>query len=141
MEQISDKVKERLISFYDDNPYVKYLRMEIEEIKIGSVRVGMLISAESHSNVYRVAHGGALMSIADTAMGAACMTMNKKVVTAEMNINCIKGAPVGQRVFAVSEVLHNGSQTIVAECEISDENGALYAKSRGTFIVIEKFVV
>lgn len=139
MEHLSERVKRLIESFYETNPYVRHLRMRLAAIDRGAVKIAMTISPQTHTNVYRVAHGGALASVADTAMGAACLTLDKKVVTIEINMNCLK--PVGENleIFAVSRILHNGSKTIVAECDIMDGAGILYAKSRGTFFVIEKF--
>jgi acyl-CoA thioesterase len=72
-------------------------------------------------------------------MGATCLTLNKKVVTLDFNINCIKGAPSNCSVLAIGQVIHNGASTIVVEADIIGENGEFYAKARGTFFVIEKF--
>lgn len=139
MEQCSEREKQWILSFYDDNPYVKHLRMKVEEIKSGSATISMVVAPDTHTNVYHVAHGGALMSAGDTAMGAACLTLHKKVVTLEMNINCVKAVPENIKIFAASHILHDGARTLVAECDITDDAGNLYAKLRGTFFVIEKF--
>ena len=127
------------MKFYENNPYVKYLGMKLENIACGSINIAMKIDAKTHSNVYHAAHGGALMSLADTAMGAACLSVNKKVVTLEMNINCIKSVPEEQVIYAHGKVLHNGMHTVIAECEITGKNGDLYAKARGSFYVLNKF--
>lgn len=141
MEEVSAEVKKIILSFYDDNPYVQHLQMTIVEAKPGMVKVTMPVATGIHTNAYRVAHGGALMSIADTAMGASCLTVNKKVVTLDMNINCMKAIPENTQITAIGKILHDGTRTVIAECEIVDKDGILYAKARGSFFVIKKFAV
>lgn len=132
-------LEEAIRTFYEKNPYVRHLEMGIDSIEGGQTRLTMLIDANTHVNFYGFAHGGALASIADTAMGSACLSIGKKVVTIEMNFNCIKPALAGQRVIATANIIHNGNKTVVAEAEIRDEEGALIVKARGTFFVIGTF--
>jgi len=139
MEQTLNRVENLLLSFYQDNPFVQYLGIKVESVEFGKVQLSMQIKHE-YTNVYKIAHGGALMSVADTAMGAACLSVNKKVVTLDFNMNLMKAVPENQLIYAVGRILHNGARTIVAECEIIDEAGNLYGKARGTFFVNEKFV-
>lgn len=136
---VADILKKLMQGFYARNPFVKELGIELAYIEEGSVTLAMAVKDSYHVNAYGVAHGGALMSLADTAMGASCLSLNKKVVTLEFNINCIKAVPHGKTVLAQGKILHNGKQTIVAECEIVDDNATLYAKARGSFYVLDKF--
>lgn len=135
MEKPEDMIK----AFYEKNPYVKYLGIELVSLERARVKLAVHIAGDTHVNGYRVAHGGVLMSLADTAMGAACLTVDKKVVTLEMNMNCIKAVPENMMIYAIGQILHDGRHTVVAECEIIDKNGKLYAKSRGSFYIIDKF--
>ncbi|MBQ8682344.1 MAG: PaaI family thioesterase [Selenomonadales bacterium] len=137
MEDKKDISREEAIqTFYDKNPFVKHLNMQIESIKDGRTRLAMFVNADEHVNFYGFAHGGALASLVDTAMGSACLSIGKKVVTIELNFNCIKPATAGQRIVADGYILHNGRKTIVAEAEIHGEDGSLIVKARGTFFVI-----
>lgn len=137
MEHEKTSVLEDAIqTFYDKNPFVKHLDMQIESIEDGKTRLSMLVDADTHTNFYGFAHGGALASLVDTAMGSACLSIGKKVVTIEMNFNCIKPASAGQKITAEGYILHNGKKTIVAESEIRGEDDSLIVKARGTFFVI-----
>lgn len=127
--------------FYQANPFVQHLDMRIVRAKVGEVELEMMIQSNVHTNVYGIAHGGALMSLSDTAMGAACLTMQKKVVTIDMNINCMKAVPAGEKILAVGQIISNGNKIIVAEAEIKGEDGKIYAKSRGSFFVTENFSI
>ena len=131
--------KEYLLEIYDRNPFVQFLEMKIADLKEGYSELIMPVDTEKHTNLYNLAHGGALASLADTAMGIACATIGNKVVTLDMNMNFIKGAKPQMGLKGVGKVIHTGRTTMVAEADIIDEDGNLILKARGTFLVIGKF--
>lgn len=139
MKESTLALEEAIQTFYEKNPFVRHLKMGIDSIEDGKTRLVMQIDANTHVNFYGFAHGGAIASIADTAMGSACLSIGKKVVTIEMNFNCIKPALAGQTIIAEANILHNGNKTIVAEAEVRSEDGSLISKARGTFFVIGTF--
>ena len=137
-QEIQEDVEKYILSFYDDNPFVQYLHMDILNIGSGEVRLALQVVHE-HTNVYKIAHGGVLMSMGDTAMGAACLSCRKRVVTLDFHMNFIRAVPTGQQVIARGRVVHNGSRTMVCECDLLDEAGQVFAKSGGTFFVSGHF--
>lgn len=86
-----------------------------------------------------VLHGGALMSLADTA-GAVCAFLNLPegaggTTTVESKTNLF--APVREgTVTAVASPLHAGRTLIVVETELRDRTGALVAKTTQTQAVL-----
>ena len=74
--EINEQVLAHLHNFYHENPYVQLLGIKVESVERGRVTLSME-SEEKLSNFYHIAHGGALMSLADTAMGATCWSVNK----------------------------------------------------------------
>ena len=73
--------------------------------------------------------------MADTAMGAKCLALNKRVVTISLTIEFMHAIMTGTRIMTDAKVLHDGRQTMVCECNIVDAAGKLYAKSSATFFV------
>lgn len=124
---------------YDKNPFVTLLEMDFVRMEPGSVTLEMPVVVGKHTNLHGIAHGGALASLADTAMGAVCATFDKKVVTLNMNMSYIKAALSCQKVRAVARVIHNGRSTMVVESEVLDKNGELLAKASGNFYVVGDF--
>lgn len=120
--------------FYTRNPFVKLMEMKIKSLSKGEVQLELTIRKDL-TNVYEIAHGGAMMSLGDMAMGAACLTCGKKVVTLEFSMNFIRATVMGTKVLAIGRIIHNGSKTMVAECVMEDENGKLLGKAHGTFFV------
>ena len=139
MKNTTEWLKENLVTVYDENPYIKLLDISIIHVEEGKVELCMPVLAGKHTNLYNIAHGGALASLADSAMGIACATTGKKVVTLEMNMNFIKGAATQAAIKAIGKVIHNGKNTMVAESEIVDSQNQLLAKTRGTFFVTGMF--
>ncbi len=141
MSQKVDLDKQLLHYFqekYHDNQFVNLLGMKMVAAHQGSIELSMLID-EKHTNLYKVIHGGALASLADTAMGVACATLGSRVVTIEFNINFISNVKAGDEVRAIAKVIHHGRTTMVVEADLTDQEGRLLSKARGTFFVIGKF--
>jgi 1,4-dihydroxy-2-naphthoyl-CoA hydrolase len=132
-------LKNILMTIYDENPYINLLDISIDNLEDGRAELGMPVFAGKHTNLYNIAHGGALASLADTAMGVACATTGKRVVTLDMNMNFIKGAVPQAKLKAVGKVIHNGKSTMIAECEITDSQNELILKARGTFFITGVF--
>jgi acyl-CoA thioesterase len=132
-------LKEKLHNLYKHNPFVGILGIKVEDVKEGEATLSMPIIQEVHGNLFGMAHGGVTASLADTAMGLACVTLGKRVVTLDMNINYIYGAAAGETMTTVAKVLHNGQHTVVVEAENRNNAGKLLAIARGTFYVVGRF--
>ncbi|MEN6414830.1 MAG: PaaI family thioesterase [Veillonellales bacterium] len=133
-------LKDYLYHIYESNPFVGLLDMAISQMEKGCVTMTMPVESDRHTNLYHMAHGGALASLADTAMGLACCTTGKKVVTLDMSMNFIRSAEPQAAVSAVGKVVHNGSRTMVAETDIMAGDGGLVLKARGTYFVVGSFL-
>ncbi|MBU2704039.1 acyl-CoA thioesterase [Sporomusaceae bacterium BoRhaA] len=131
--------KNCLQAVYKKNPFINLLEMKITALEAGRITMTMPVVFGKHTNVHQIAHGGALASLADTAMGLACGTLDQKVVTMDMNINFVRGAKPDQLVYAHAEVIHQGKKTLVVEAAVVDSEEKLLAKSRGTFFVVGRF--
>ena len=131
----SSWLRSYLINRYANNPHVQLLKIEVTDIAYGKAVLTMPTLEPVHSNSFGVIHGGAIASLADTTMSAACNSYGRFVVTLEMNINYLRAMPLSGVIRSCGEVIHGGRQTMVAEANIYNEDGALVAKARGTFFV------
>jgi 1,4-dihydroxy-2-naphthoyl-CoA hydrolase len=87
-----------------------------------------------------VLHGGALMSLADTA-GALCAVLNlpadaQGTTTVESKTNLLAAVREGT-VTALASPLHAGRTLIVVETELRDGRGKLVAKTTQTQAVLK----
>ena len=127
-------LEELLLSIHSRNFFAKYLGMEIVEIGKGDCVVAMLVTGK-HTNIRQVVHGGALVSLADMAMGLACASLGKRVVTLDLNISFMRRVREGDTIRSLTKVIHKGKTTMVVSGSILDETGKLLAEARGTFFV------
>ena len=131
-EEFKEKVRSHII---EQSPAVKNLGIVMDFCGEDRVVLGLPIDKKT-TNGYEICHGGSYMMLADSAMGAICFALNKKVVTLEANISYLKSAPIGTRLRAVASALHNGSRTLSCTCDIFDDDNHLCAQARGTFFVV-----
>ena len=133
------QLKEYFQDTYRDNSFIKMLEMKLDHVAPGQAEISMPIDPKKHTNLYHVAHGGAMASIADTVMGVACASLGSRVVTLEINMNFIKAPAASTVVHAKGRVVHSGRSTFVAECEVLGADDVLMLKARGTFYVVGQF--
>ncbi len=136
--RFSEAARHHIRRFYDENPFLALLGIKVTSFAWGKVRLDVDIT-HPLTNVYGIVHGGVTTTLADTAMGGACLACNKQVVTLEMGMNFIKPVSEGGHAYAVGEVVHNGSHTMVCESRVFDDDGELCLKSQATFFVLREF--
>lgn len=130
--------QEDIMGFYHANKVIEYLEIEVVPTPEGEARLELRADAR-HANLYEMAHGGILTILADTAMGAKCLALNKRVVTLSLTIEFMHAVMINTpRVYTEAKVLHDGRKTMVCECKILDAKGKLYAKANATFFVTGK---
>ncbi|SER68568.1 PaaI family thioesterase [Psychrobacillus sp. OK032] len=91
-----------------------------------------------NENTYGVAQGGSIYTLADVAIGFKILKSlqeGEKVFTLELKVNFIKKGQ-GARLLANPTILYQGKNTVVSECDITDEKGSLIAKALGTFYIV-----
>ena len=126
--------QEQIIEFCHANTVIDFLEVEVVPTPDGEARLELCADSR-HANLYSMTHGGVLTTMADTAMGAKCLALNKRVVTISLTIEFMHAIMTGTRIMTDATVLHDGRQTMVCECRIVDAAGKLYAKSSATFFV------
>jgi uncharacterized protein (TIGR00369 family) len=136
--EVAAWLKELLLHMHDRNLFAKYMGMDIMDIQEGESNVSMVVT-HKHTNTRGVIHGGALVSLADMSMGLACHTLGRRIVTLDLNISFTRRAKEGDTVKASTKVIHSGKTTMVVEGDVTDSEGKLLAKARGTFFVIGRY--
>ena len=108
-------------------PYFQNLPCKIDDVDEGWVRVTFDI--EEHLCNYRgIAAGGVLAAFCDTLMGMA-----------SRSLGYIRPVHPGQKIVGVGQVVHHGGRTIVAECELMDEENKVVVKGRSSFYILRKY--
>jgi acyl-CoA thioesterase len=90
----------------------KGLGMELIEVKPGRATLSMTVQPQM-VNGQRIAHGGFIFTLADSALAFACNTYNERAVAAQGSITFIRPGKLGDRLVATArEISRNGRSGI-----------------------------
>ena len=111
----------------------KGLGMEIVEIRPGQATLKMTVKPHM-VNGQRIAHGGFIFTLADSAFAFACNTHNERVVAAEGNITFIRPGKLGDILVAnAREISRNGRSGIYdVRVTANDSAGSFTVAARQT---------
>ena len=91
------------------------------------------------TNPVGTVHGGWYGTLLDSCMACAVMTMVPKgsvYTTLEFKVNITRPIPLGTEIIATGHIQHAGRSTGVANGEIRDAGGVLYATGSTTCIIM-----
>ncbi len=139
-EDLSPDFKDMLMNKMNtDTPFWSLLDMELVDIRKGWAKV-KLPFAEKLLHPMGVVHGGAIFSVADSAVAMALVGMTRKgetIATVEMKINYLK--PInGGEIVAEAKIVNKGSRIALGEVEVTNGKGDLVAKALATYMIIAK---
>jgi uncharacterized protein (TIGR00369 family) len=93
-------------------------------------------------NPNSVVHGGALASLADSAMGFAVfstLSPGENFTTAELHVNFLKAVTADSGMLrSIGRVVHRGQQIAVAEAEVVDQQNQLIARASSTNVILQR---
>jgi len=122
-------------------PYIRLLGMRFIAVSDGSATFEMPATTELY-NPNNVVHGGALTSLADSAMGFAVfstLAAGETFTTAELHVNFVKAVTADTGMLrSIGRIVHRGNQVAVAEAEILDQQNQLIARASSTNIVLQR---
>jgi uncharacterized protein (TIGR00369 family) len=122
-------------------PYVRLLRMRFIAVSDGTATFEMPATGELY-NPNNVVHGGALASLADSAMGFAVFSTllpGENFTTAELHVNFLKAVTADTGMLrSIGRVVHRGQQIAVAEAEILDQQNQLIARASSTNVILQR---
>jgi acyl-CoA thioesterase len=112
----------------------KGLGMEILEIKPGHATLAMTVRPDM-VNGQRIAHGGFIFTLADSAFAFACNSHNERVVAAQGNITFIKPGKLGDRLVATAREISRSGRSGIYDVRVTVDDTAI-AEFRGHSRVI-----
>jgi len=120
-------------------PYGRTLSFAVESVGAGSAIVSVPCSEPLH-NLFGYAHGGAIFSIADTAIGLAhlaALAPEQTATTIEASISYMRPALSGT-LRATARTVKRGRTLSFYECDVTDENGRLMARVSATMMTLDE---
>ena len=129
----------RLQQELEVKPYWRLLGVGAEQIDEGYARLRMPLAAEVRNSASGgTAHGGALASLVDMAVGTALDSLDLPDMagraTIELSVTYLEAAE-GEAIIAQGRMLRVGRSVAVGEAELRDVGGRLVAKGRATYTV------
>ncbi len=122
-------------------PYWRLLGIAVEEIGEGYARLRLPLAAGVRNFGSGPAHGGALASLVDVAVGTALDSLDLPDMsghtTVELSVSFVAPA-AGAAVLAEGRILRAGRRLAVGEAELRDEAGELVAKGRATYMIFRR---
>lgn len=116
-------------------PYYMLLGIQVVSMGEGRACLTMLVD-EKLLQIYGVGHGGAVASLADSAMGVALISASREdeaAITIELKVNFV--APARKGLLTADAILFQRGKTIAGgEVEVRDAEGRLIAKAMGTYL-------
>jgi len=126
----------QVMKIANSSPYYRLLGMEVKEIKEGESRIEMPFKQDL-THPYGIAHGGAIASLADSAVAMALIDLvdpRDRIATIEFKINYFASVDKGE-LEAHAKIIHKGSKTAVGDVEVVNEKGKLVAKLVATYSI------
>ncbi len=96
----------------------KGLGMEIVEVRAGQATLAMTVQPHM-VNGQRIAHGGFIFTLADSAFAFACNSHNERVVAAQGNITFIRPGKLGDRLVAVAREISRTGRSGIYDVRVS----------------------
>mgnify|MGYP000518893748 CR=1 FL=1 len=95
--------KEIVHKMYDNDPFSKWLGIELDAISEGSCQLSMTIRQDM-LNGFGIAHGGITYSLADSALAFAANTHGRQSVSIDTSINHTEALKEGDTIEAFEVV-------------------------------------
>jgi acyl-CoA thioesterase len=105
------------------------LGMEIVDIGPGRATLTMTVKANM-VNGQRIAHGGFIFTLADSAFAFACNSRNDRAVAAQGNIAFIRPGKLGDRLVAVAREISRSGRSGIYDVRVTADD-VVIAEFRG----------
>jgi acyl-CoA thioesterase len=105
------------------------LGMEIVEIKPGQATLAMTIKPHM-VNGQRIAHGGFIFTLADSAFAFACNTHNDRAVAAQGHVSFLRPGKLGDRLVATAREISRSGRSGIYDVRVTADE-LVIAEFRG----------
>jgi acyl-CoA thioesterase len=105
-------------AMWKDDDASSGLGMEILSVKTGEATLAMTIQPHM-VNGQRIAHGGFIFTLADSALAFACNSHNQRAVAAHCQITFIRPGKLGDRLVAVAREISRSGRSGIYDVRVS----------------------
>ena len=135
--RIPGKRQFELEEWIDSSPFETLLGLSIDEAVDGYAALSLPFAVKL-ANGGGVMHGGALTTLADTAVAMAIKTLvppGTSFATTELKMQFLAPVKAG-RVTAMARVISDDDRVYIGECELRGEQDELFARFSSVFKVV-----
>ena len=122
LKAIFDKVN-------SEDTFAQLIGMKLIELQPGFARA-MLPINENKVNMYQMAHGGAIFSVADQACEAAGNSFGEPAVALQNNFYFLASGKAGDLLEATAKLVNRSNRIGLIEFEVTNQEGLLLAKGQ-----------
>jgi acyl-CoA thioesterase len=127
MEEVpKETLKDIFNKINSEDTFARLIRMKLIEVQPGYARSAISISNET-VNIHKMAHGGAIFSVADQACEAAGNSFGEPAVALQHNIHFLAAGKSGDLLEATAKVTHRSNRIGLIEFEVRNHEGLLLA--------------
>jgi acyl-CoA thioesterase len=116
-------------AMWKDDDASKGLGMKIVEVKPGRATLTMTVGPHM-VNGQRIAHGGFIFTLADSAFAFACNSHNQRVVAAQGHITFIRPGKLGDLLVATAREISRDGRSGIYDVRVTVDD-AVIAEFRG----------
>ena len=109
-----------------EDAFANRIGMKLIQLQPGVARSILPITEET-VNIYRMAHGGAIFSVADQACEAAGNSFGEPAVAIQHNIHFLAAGKSGDLLEATAKVINRSNRIGLIAFEVKNQEGLLLA--------------
>lgn len=135
---LNEEKAKKLFKMVENAPYYQLLKICLEKIDEGFARFRLPFQRELTQG-FGVVHGGAIATLADTAVAYALLSLiqpGERVATAEFKINYLSAVTSGD-LIGEARIINKGEKLALGDMEVRDEKGKLIAKGLATYMILK----
>jgi len=112
-----------------EDTFAQLIGMKLIELQPGFARTILPIT-ENMVNMYQMAHGGAIFSVADQACEAAGNSFGEPAVALQNNFHFLASGKAGDLLEATAKLVNRSNRIGLIEFEVTNQEGLLLAKGQ-----------
>ena len=116
--------------YFEKDQFAQLANVKLEEAKVGYVRARLEIE-DIHLNTYKMAHGAAIFTLADTVFSIVANSFGTVAVAININISYIKAAVKGNVLIAEGREISKNKRLGNYQIDIKDQEGDMVATFQG----------
>jgi acyl-CoA thioesterase len=130
MDQVPKDILKTLSEKVDrEDTFSRCIGVKLIEVFPGLAHAALSITEET-LNIYQMAHGAAIFSVADQACEAAGNSFGEPAVALQQNIHFLAAGQSGDLLKATAQVVHRSNRIGLIEFEVKNQEGRLVARGQ-----------